>query len=467
MKLNKVIFVALAAASISSCGVYKNYERPAEINAEGIFGDAQDGSRSMGELKWREVFTDPTLQALIEKGLAQNSNIRQTDLRIQQAQNSLKAAKLAFAPSLAFSPSGTVSGGWDPYNRDEFKDALGGGAVKTYAFPVAVSWQIDCFGSLRNAKKKSEVAVQNMKYVRQAVETALVANIASMYYSLAMMDEQLAIATQTCETWKKNLEVTKKLMEAGQSNKAAVASTEANYWNISTSVVDLKHGIKEVENILSALIGEHPGHISRQALATFQTPTVCTTGLPINLLERRPDVKQAEMALASAFYGKNMAKAAFFPALNLSGQGQYTNSISGLGVENPGGIIAAAVASLTQPLFAQGKLRANYKNSKAEIEIATIGFQQTLLDAGKEVNTALAAVHVAKAKKELLANQVNSLKEAVDATEKLMKLSSTNYLQVLTAQSSLLGAQLNEVANNYNIVSSTINLYQALGGGTE
>lgn len=467
MKFNKIFLVTLTAATLSSCGVYKSYERPADIKAEGIYGDAQDGSRSMGELKWREVFTDPTLQALIEKGLAQNSNMRQADLRIQQAENSLKAAKLAFAPSLAFSPSGTVSGAWDPYNRSEYKDALGGGATKTYAFPVAMSWQLDCFGSIRNAKKKSEVAVQNMKYVRQAIHTSLVANIASMYYSLAMMDEQLAIATQTCETWKKNLEVTKMLMEAGQSNKAAVASTEANYWSICTSVEDLKHGIKEVENILSSLIGEHPGHISRQALASFQTPTVCTTGLPISLLERRPDVKQAEMALASAFYTKNMAKAAFYPALNISGQGQFTNTLSGFGMVNPGGVIAAAVASLTQPLFAQGKLRANYKNSKAEIEVASIGFQQTLLDAGREVNTALAAVHNAKSKQALLANQVKSMKDAVDATEKLMKLSSTNYLQVLTAQSGLLGAQLNEVSNNYKVVSSTITLYQALGGGTE
>lgn len=452
---------------MSSCGVYKNYERPAEIKVDGIYGDAQDGTRSMGELKWREVFTDPTLQALIEKGLAQNSNIRQADLRIQEAQNDLKAAKLAFAPQLAFQPSGTISGGWDTYNRSQYKNMMGNGATKIYAFPVAASWQIDCFGSLRNAKKKSEVAVKNMEYVRQAVHTALVANIASMYYSLAMMDEQLTIATQTRETWKKNLEVTKMLMEAGESNKAAVASTEANYWSICTNVEDLKHAIKEVENVLSALIGEHPGRIDRQALSTFQTPSICTTGLPISLLERRPDVKQAEMALASAFYTKNMAKAAFFPALNITGQGQYTNSITGLGVVNPGAIIAAGVASLTQPLFAQGKLRANYKNSKAEIEVATIGFQQTLLDAGKEVNTALAAVNVAQSKKNMLANQVSSLKDAVDATEKLMKLSSTNYLQVLTAQSSLLTAQLNEVSNNYSIVSNTIDLYQALGGGTE
>lgn len=451
---------------MSSCGVYKNYERPANIQTQGLYGNAESGTQSMGDLGWREVFTDPQLQSLIEKGLAQNSNIRQADLRIQEAQNNLKAAKLAFAPNLAFSPNGSISGAWDPYNREQYKGSLGNGATKTYAFPLAASWQIDCFGSLRNAKKKSEVSLKNMQYVRQAVHTALVANIASMYYSLAMMDQQLAIATETRENWKKNLEVTKMLMEAGQGNKAAVASTEANYWNICTSVEDLKYNIRVVENELSALIGETPSAVSRQALSTFHKPSVCTTGLPVSMLERRPDVKQAEMALASAFYTKNQAKASFFPALNITGQGQFANSLGSL-IVNPGGFIASAVASLTQPLFANGQLRANYKNSKAEVEIATIGFQQTLLDAGKEVNTAMAAIYNAESKKEMLANQVSSLREAVDATEKLMRFSSTNYLQVLTAQSSLLSAQLGEVANTYSLISSTIDLYQALGGGAE
>ena len=466
MKRYNYLLLTLAVALMSSCGVYKSYERPADIKTQGLYGNAESGTQSMGELGWREVFTDPTLQALIEKGLAQNSNIRQADLRIQEAQNNLKAAKLAYAPTLAFNPSGTISGVIDPYNREEYKDQLGGGATKTYAFPIAASWQIDCFGSIRNAKKKSEVALKNMEYVRQAVHTALVSNIASLYYSLAMMDEQLAIATETRENWKQNLEVTKKLMAAGQSNKAAVASTEANYWSICTSVEDLKHSIREVENVLSALIGETPAPVSRQALSTFRKPSVCTTGLPISLLERRPDVKQAEMALASAFYTKNQAKASFFPSLNISAQGQYTNSLGSL-VINPGGFILAAVASITQPLFANGQLRANYKNSKAEMEVATIGFQQTLLDAGKEVNTAMAAIHNAEAKKEMLANQVSSLRQAVDATEKLMQYSNTNYLQVLTARSSLLSAQLGEVANNYSIISNTITLYQALGGATE
>ncbi len=468
MKLVKIITLTAATAVLGSCGVYKSYERPAEIKTEGIYGDAQSGdTQGMGNIQWKEIFTDPTLQTLIEKALTQNSNMKQADLRIQQMQNNLKASKLAFFPSFAFAPNGNISGIVDPYNREKYQNAMGNGANKTYSFPLSMNWQIDCFASLRNSKKKSEVALENMQTVRQAVQSSLVANVANLYYTLAMLDEQLAIAKKTADTWKQNVEMTKMLFEAGQANKAAVASTEANYWSICTNVVTLENSIRTVENAVCIILGDTPTKISRGTLDTFHTPSICNTGLPIHLLSKRPDVKQAELALASAFYNKNIAKASFYPSLNISANGQYANSVSGLGIVNPGGLIMAAVASLTQPIFQNGKLRAAYKNSKAEMEIATIGFQQTLLEAGSEVNNAMASIHAAKEKESLLANQVSSLQDAVDATQKLWDLTSINYLQILTAQSSLLSAQLNQVSNKYEVVANTINLYQALGGGTQ
>lgn len=468
MKKRNIITIAAATLVLSGCGVYKNYERPSDISVEGIYGTAQSGdSLGLGDMSWRQIFTDPQLQALIEKTLAGNSNMRQADLRIQEAQNNLRAAKWAFLPSLALAPQGTVSGIWDPQNREEYKGVMGGGASKTYAIPLAANWQVDCFGQLRNAKKGSEVAVENMKTVRQAVQTALVANVASLYYTLTMLDEQLRIARTTADTWKKNLETTRALMQAGQGNKAAIASTEAQYWSIQTNVVELENSIITVENTLSALMGDTPHPISRSTLASFRVPAVFTTGVPLSLLSRRPDVHQAELALAAAFYQKNQAKASFFPALNISATGQYTNSLGSL-VVNPGGIIAALVGTLTQPIFAQGKLRAAYKNAKAEQEVAKIGFQQTVLDAGAEVGNAMTAIRSAQNKQTFIANQVNSLQEAVAATEALARYSSdANYLNVLTAQSGLLGAQMSQVANDFAIVSGTIDLYQALGGGVE
>ena len=460
--------VGLLLLALSSCGVYKNYERPSDISTEGIYGRALSGdSLGMGDLMWREVFTDPQLQAIIERGLSQNANMRQADLRIQEAQNNLKAAKLAFLPSFSIAPQGSISGMWDPQNRAEYKNIMGGGATKTYAIPVSASWQVDCFGQLRNAKKRAQIAVENMQSVKQAVQTAIIANIATLYYTLCMLDEQLSISIQTRDNWKKNLEVTKLLMQAGQSNKAAVASTEANYWSICANIVEIEDQITKTENTLANLIGEVPHKFERSSLNSFKKPSLCVTGVPISILSRRPDVHQAELALASAFYGKNQAKASFFPSLNISASGQYTNSI-GSQIINPGAIIAALVGNLTQPLFAQGKLRAAYKNAKAEVDIAKIGFQQTVLDAGYEVSSAMARIKVFSAEQEFIDRQVESLKEAVEATEALMKNSNqVNYLNVLTAQSGLLGAQISQIVNRFNVISGTIAFYQALGGGAE
>lgn len=463
--MKRISYYLLFTILVSSCGVYKNYERPDDIKVDGIYGRALSGdSLGLGDLSWREVFTDTKLQAIIERGLAQNTNMRQADLRIQEAQNNLKAAKLAFIPMLTFSPQGGVSGMWDPQDRGVIGS---GGAMKTYSLPISAQWQIDCFGQLRNAKKKSEVAVENMQSVRQAVQTAVIANIATLYYTLCLLDEQLRISLETQENWKQNLEVTKLLMEAGQSNKAAVASTEANYWSICASIVEIKDQITKTENTLANLIGEVPHSFERNTLASFQKPSLCVTGVPISILNRRPDVRQAELALASAFYGKNQAKASFFPALNISASGQYTNSL-GNAILNPGGIIASLIGSLTQPIFSQGKLRAAYKNANAEMEIAKIGFQQSVLDAGYEVASAMARIKVFSAEQEYLDKQVLSLTEAVDATQALMKNSNqVNYLNVLTAQSGLLSAQISQTTNQFNVISGTIALYQALGGGTK
>ena len=467
-RISFIIFSFSFLILLSGCGLYKNYERPQDIAVEGIYGNAQSGdSLGLGDLGWSEIFTDPLLQEIIERGLAQNANMRQADLRIQEAQNNLRAAKLAFFPSLSIAPQGTRSGIWDPSNREEYKSVMGNGATKTYAIPVAANWQADCFGQLRNAKKGSEVAVENMQTVRQAIQTALVANIANLYYTLCMLDEQLRIAEETSENWKQNLEVTQLLMQAGQSNKAAVSSTEANYWSIMGTIVEIRNQIVITENALANLLGETPHPFKRKTLESFQMPNACVTGVPISILSRRPDVRQAELALASTFYAKNQVRASFYPALNISASGQYTNSLGSM-VINPGGIIAALVGTLTQPLFAQGKLRAAYKNALAEQEIAKIGFQQKVLDAGNEVCSAMANIQVYKAEQEYIDKQVQSMQDAVEATQALMKYSNqVNYLNVLTAQSGLLQAQISQLTNKYNVISGVISLYQALGGGAE
>ncbi len=461
MNKNSIISIAMTTLLLSSCALFRNYERPAEINTDGIYGDVQSGGeQSLGDIKWREFFTDPQLQVLIEKGLANNTDMKNADLKIQEVQYALKCAKLAYFPNIYFNPSGTVSKAWDPYARNDYSTNT------TYNLPATMSWQIGSLGSLRNAKKKAEVNVEQLKNAKQAVQAALVANIASMYYTLSSLDEQLALNQTTRDNWGTYLDMEKKLMNAGQANIAAVASIEATYHSMCTNVIAIEDNIKVIENSLGTILGETAGHISRGALSTFQSPSILATGAPIRILSCRPDVKAAELELASAFYEKNIAISSFYPSLNISATGQFTNSLGG-GAINPGIMIGNAVASLSQPIFSNGRIRAQYKISKAEMEVATNNFKQAIIAAGNEVNTAMVELKGAEDQKELIGKQVTSLETALEATQKLYALSSTNYLNVITAQNSLLTAQMSQIKNRMDAINATIDLYQALGGGAE
>lgn len=459
--MRPIITAAVSALLLSSCGLYKNYERPADIITDGIYGDMQTaGDNSLGDLKWRDLFTDPTLQSLIARGLEQNSNMKNAELRIKEADYALQCAKLAYIPSLYFNPSGTISRPWDPYDRNDYTTS------KSYALPISLSWQVGSIGQLRNQKKKAEVTREQLRNAKQAIQAQLVASIAALYYNLCMFDEQLALTRQTEQNWGKYLKMQKQLMDAGQGNKAAVASIEATYYSYSTSIISIENNIHSLEISLANILGETVGHTQRSSLASFQAPAVIGTGLPISILDRRPDVRDAELQLAAAFYDKNISRSAFFPKLTLSASGQFTNSLGAAAV-NPGVLIGAAVASLAQPLFDNGRIRAQYKVSKAELEIATNNFQQVVIEAGNEVNYAMDDVLVAQNMSEYIDKQVNSLTVALDATEKLYANSGTNYLNVITAQNSLLSARMNQIANRMAAISATINLYQALGGGAE
>lgn len=443
------------AALLSSCGLYKSYERPADIQTDGLYrSDNTQSSDSLGlaSFAWREIFTDPQLQTLIERGLAQNTNLRSAQLQIEQSEASLKAAKWAYIPSLAFAPQGSLAGvDW-------------GKATQTYTIPVSASWQIDIFGSLHNAKKRAQAQLENSQAYKQAVQSQLIAAIANYYYSLAMLKDQLAISQETEKLWKVNVETTRALMNAGQSNMAAVSQTEANYYSICTQITDLKQQISDLENEFSALLGEAPQKYAIGSMNNWKVPARMSAGIPAAALANRPDVKQAETQLAVAYYATNESRAAFYPGLNLSGAIGWTNDLGTLPV-NPSKWIWNAMASLTQPIFQNGKLRAQYKISKAQQEQAKLSFQQTLLDAGTEVNAALTKIQATGEKDGLYTKQIASLETAVKSTQALMMNSSTNYLQVLTAQQTLLTAQMSQISNKFSQIQAAIELYQALGGG--
>ncbi len=448
---------------MSSCHIYKTYDRPEDIVAEGLYRDTVavndtlvSDTANFGNLPWREVFTDLQLQALIEQALTSSPDIRTAALRVQEAQAPLLASKLAFIPALTLSPQGTVSS-WDK-----------GKATQTYSLPVTASWQIDMFGQLLNLKRQAQATLEQTLAYEQNVRVQLIANTANLYYTLLMLDRQLQITEGTAEILKKNTETMIAMKEAGFYNttEAAVEQSRAAYAQVQASIPDIRSSIREVENSLCLLLGEPAHGIERSVLEEQQLPNEFSVGIPLQLLSNRPDVKAAEQALASAYYNTNVARSNFYPRITLSGSAGWTNS-AGAAIVNPAKLLASAVASLTQPIFQNGANIAKLKIAKAQQEEAKIQFQTTLLNAGNEVSNALDMYQACTEKVNARNMQVNSAKNAADYTKELFNLGTSTYLEVLSAEQSYLSAQLSEVSDTFSRMQAVISLYQALGGGRE
>lgn len=455
--MKRLIILFALAIGMYSCGIYSKYKPQTEV-PKGLFGAADtlvaSDTASLGNLSWRSMFTDPQLQALIEKGLQNNTNLQTAHLKVQEAEAALMSSRLSYLPAFALAPEGAIS------SFDH------GRATKTYSLPITASWEVDIFGRLTNAKRRSKAAYLQSQEYAQAVQTQLIAGIANSYYTLLMLDAQYEIAKSTEASWQESVRTTRAMKGAGMVTEAALAQTEATYFQIRTTLLDLEEQIEKVENALSLLLADVPQRIQRGRLDAQHFPEKVSVGVPLQMLSRRPDVKSAELALAQAFYTTNAARSAFYPSLVLGGSLGWTNS-AGAYITNPGKLLATAFGSLTAPLFNKGMNRAQLKIAKAQQEEARLNFTQTLLNAGSEVNDALTQYQMAVEKSAWYEKQVQSLLTAEKSTRLLMQHSNTTYLEVLVAQQTLLNAQLTQVSNQFARIQGIINLYQALGGGTE
>ena len=459
MKLNKIILLATASLVMTSCGLYNKYERP-EVNTKGLVRDtvsttdtlAVSDTTSFGNLPWREVFTDSHLQSLIETALSNNTNLLNAALNVKMVEDQLMVAKLAFVPGFTFSPQGTLAS-WD-----------GGKTSKTYSLPVTASWSIDLFGNLLNQKRSAQMALLATRDYQQVVQTKVISNVANMYYTLLMLDKQLEVVNDmtklTEETWK----IMKIQKELGRVKETSVQSAEANYYSVQAQATDLKRQIRETENSLSLLLGQQAQSIQRGTFEGQSLPAEFSTGVSLQLLNNRPDVHYAEMSLAQCFYDVNTARSRFYPNITISGTGAYTNSGGG-GITNPGKWLLSAVGSLTQPIFAHGQIVAGLKAAKSKQEQAINTWQNAVLSAGSEVSNALVLYNSSDEKSKLEEKQVASLKKNVEYNKMLFNDGSATYLEVITAQQSLLNAELSKVADDFYKMQAVVNLYYALGGG--
>lgn len=453
--IKTTITTILLTTTLGSCQIYRSYERPESVTvSDSLYRQSNiaNDTTSLAALTWKELFTDPQLQQLIETGLNNNTDLRIARLKVEEAEALLMTSRLSYLPSLSLTPQGTL------------KSIDGEKPAKTYNLAASAEWEIDLFGKILNNKRGAQAALEKSEAYRQAVQTQLVATIANSYYTLLMLDEQLDITRRTAETWTESVRAMKALKRAGQATEMAVAQTEAGKLAVDASVVSLEQQINEMENSLSTLLGMTPQEISRSTLDVQQFPDSLSAGVPLQLLSRRPDVRQCEAQLAVAYYATNSARSAFYPSINLSGSAGWTNA-AGAAITNPGQWLLTAVGSLVQPIFNKGQNIANLKIAKAQQEEALLTFQQSLLDAGAEVNDALVQWQAAKKRIALDEQQTASLRSALRSSELLMQHSSQNYLEVLTARQTLLQAELDLTSDRFDKIQGVINLYHALGGG--
>ena len=446
--MKRFIIICLALLSLSSCGLYKKYERQEMSFVDSLYRRMNVGPSdtvSTASVSWDKIFTDPILQEWIRLGLEHNTDMKVASLKVEEAQAYLLAARRALLPGASFSASGGIY-------------------PASFNSQIGVSWDADIFGSLRNSKRKAEAALMQTEAAKEAVQTQLVATIANSYYMLLMLDEQLKISNRTVKTWDENIHAMEALKRAGKTNEAAVLQAKANKLSVEANVLTLEKEILAVENSFCALLGTVPMGIHRGNIADQELPHRLCAGVPAELLSKRPDVKQAEMTLAQCFYDTNIARAAFYPSLNLSGALGWTTG-NGSIVLDPGALITNLIGSIAQPIFNRGALKAKKLAAESKYKQALYGFRQSLLDAGVEVNNAISMWETAKRRVEIDKKQIVSLQAAVWNTQLLMKHGNASYLEVLTAQKNLLQVELGEVSDRYDEFQSVVNLYHALGGG--
>lgn len=448
---------AVMAFAFSSCHIYKKYELPVEESqiAADFNKAAQErvDSTALPFLGWEDIFKDPKLQTLIRLALANNKDLENAKLNVDIANAQLQGAKLSYFPSLAFTPNGGTS-------------SIGGSHMEwSYTLPLAAQWEIDAFAKILNRKRGAKMSVEMAQAYEQATRSQIVCGVANIYYSLVMLYQQIDLTRRTAEIWKEQVESMELLKEAGRTNEAAVVQSRANLYNIQASIPTMENSVNTLQNSLSLLLNTYPQTWDVSSEMSFDIPSEVVAGIPMSYLSARPDVRAAERNLAVAYYATNSARAAFYPSIMISAQGGFTNLIGSM-IKNPGEWFIQLAGQLTAPIFSRGQNIASLKAAKAQQAQALNNFEYSVLAASADVSDALVSYNKSEEKRQLLELQVDQLEKSVDYTNELFMYNpGTTYLEVLTARSGLLNAQLACIANWHEKAAALISLYQAVGGG--
>ncbi|MDR2037400.1 MAG: TolC family protein [Bacteroidales bacterium] len=464
--MNKYKFILgfVVLVGLTSCGTMKPYQTPVTETGK-LYGEmTSTDTVTIADIPWREYFSDQNLITLIEEGIEKNHDLRIAYTRIQQAEANLSMAKAACFPDISL--VGQVN-----YSGNSFgsrgKDVLGYNSTN-YTLGISAGWELDIWGKLSSQSKAKYAQFLSSQAYKDLIQTSLVANIATSYYSLLALDEKLAITRETIVLLEKSVETMEDLKESGVLNGAAVEQSKSLFYNTQTSIPDLESQIWQLENSICLMLGRSPGQITRSSIFEQQYPDHLEYGIPAQMLAKRPDVRQAELSFRSAFELTKAARAGFYPAIRI------TSGTIGYGTNNtlsdffkPENIFANVIGGLTQPIFAKKQLTGNLKIANAQQEEALLTFEKTVLSAGQEVTNVLFSFESSLKKNYTREKQIEACKNSVYFTQELLIAGDANYTEVLTAEQNLLSALLNQVNDRLEQLNCTVELYRILGGGIE
>ncbi len=444
---SKWLFIMLALLMVG-CSVQKpvveEAVRPNLLEPDIVLVD------SMSMRSWQEIFVDKSLQALISEALTNNADVRTMQLSVEQAAIQMRVAKLSYLPSFALSPSATVT------------KANGAPVSTSYELPLTMSWELNFGGQVEAQKAATKYQWMNTQEQLKYTQLQLIASVANTYYTLIMLDEQLRLSEQSVQLQRETLETITAMKEVAMMNELAVNQAETELQATIASVSDLRLQREKTKRALNLLLSRTPQNVQCSTFTDVKDISMdADSPVSLEALATRPDVRSAEYQLRASFSNTKVARSQFYPSLKLAASGSWTNNIGE--IVNPAKLLLNLIGGLTQPLFQMGQIKAGFEIAKSQQEQAQIAFEQALLQAGSEVANALSECHTAQQKLLVRKAQVEASRKAVENVRELMQYSpSVTYLEVLTAQSSWLNAQLQQTADWLELQQGKINLYKAL-----
>ncbi|NII27652.1 efflux transporter outer membrane subunit [Pseudoflavitalea sp. X16] len=458
------VFIAVVLAG---CKVGKDYQRPQVELPQQFSSQSFADTSSIADIAWKDFFTDPTLRELINKGITYNNDLQVAIKRIDIAQAQAKQARLLQLPQVDLQVTGAINRPSDnSLNGLSASAFLGKAYIENYQVLANISWEADIWGKIRRQKETTLAQYLQTQEAAKAVQTQLVASIAQGYYNLLMLDRQLAIARNSLALNDTFVNVTRILRDGGVVTSLAVNQAEAQKQTTALLIPELEQNIALQENALQLLTGQLPGTLARAAaLNDLALPAALSTGLPVAMVSRRPDVRTNEMALVMANAQVGVAQANMYPAFNITAGGGLESFKATNWFSIPGSLFGLASGAILQPVFRKKELKTRFEIAKIEREQAVLQFRQSVLQATSEVSNALVQVEKLKEQRTLAGGQVDTLKQAVGNAQLLFKSDMANYLEVITAQTNALQAELNLAAIQRSQLGAVVELYRSLGGG--